>query len=246
MRITRVKEHDSEMKTLILVPGLLGDIALWQLMIDNMPSGYKFQVVDVNVGNSIEEIAQNLWTQCDNKDVILIRFSLGAWIALQAYKQKPDCCKGLVLISSAPGYLKSATRQRFQHHLSQIDQGHFEQFIQSDFEHDIAKQNQQDQHIKNLLLTMMRHQGPRVAINQLKWMLQFKGNFDHLSYIKCPTLLLRGSEDKSIDVSRQQAICNEITQSELKIVANASHYVPIENPIITAQVLQNWLERITQ
>lgn len=229
------------MKKLLFIPGLLGDPSFWHPTIQLFSAEHDCQVMDTSSDLSIEQMAQNLW--CDiNDKITIIGFSFGAWIALQACLMHPQRCEALILISSAPGHLKPATRERFLAYINQISSGEFEAFLQADFDQDIAPVNKNDQKLKSALLDMMRKQGPEMAIRQLNSMLQFAGDFNNLTAIKCPTLLLRGACDYSINSKRQGEICQEIAQAELKIIDDAAHYIPLENPEAMAKAIQDWLQ----
>lgn len=229
------------MKKILFVPGLLGDESLWQPIIQLLGREYACQVIDISGDFSIEQLAQNLWRDI-NDDVIIIGFSFGAWIALQACLMNPQQCSALVLISSAPGNLKAPTRERFSAYINQISSGEFEAFLQEDFEQDVASENKSDKELKSALLDMMRKQGPEVAIRQLNSMLKFTGDFSNLTKVRCPTLLLRGACDISINSKRQDEICQEIEQAELKIIEDTAHYIPLENPKAMAKAIQEWLQ----
>lgn len=228
------------MKNLLLIPGLLSDKTLWKPVLRTFKDNYHSEIINVASCKKIEELSQSI---CENinKEVVLIGFSLGAWIALNVYSILPNYCKALILISSAPGSLTTTTRQHFLTYIQQISSGNFEEFIKADYEQDVSISNKNDQNLKSTLMGMMRNHGPQVAINQLNAMLMFKGDFSNLSYVHCPTLLIRGIDDKSINIKRQEEILSEINKAELAIVPNSAHYIPLENPNVTASIIENWL-----
>jgi pimeloyl-ACP methyl ester carboxylesterase len=227
------------MTNLLFIPGLLCDETLWQPVLQAFKNTYDSQIVDIASCEVIEELSQAL-CQHVNKDIVLVGFSLGAWIALSMCTILPKYCKALILISSAPGSLTTTTRQHFLTYIQQIAAGNFEEFIEADFKQDVSAANQNNPNFKKSLMDMMRRQGPEVAIRQLNAMLKFKGNFD-LSHVHCPTLLIRGVDDKSVNSKRQEQMLQEIQQAELAIVPNSAHYVPLENPKMTALTIENWL-----
>lgn len=118
--------------------------------------------------------------------------------------------------------------------------GNFDEFIKTDYEHDASIKNKHNQELKSTLMGMMKKHGSQVAINQLNAMLMYKGNFNNLSYVECPTLLIRGSDDKSINIKRQEEILNEINNAKLAIIPNSAHYIPLENPNAISSVIENW------
>jgi len=230
---------------LVFIPGLLSDEAFWQPTLEKLNVQHKTRIVDVSKLSSIEGAAGDLWKQVEG-DAILVGFSLGAWVALAAYKLFPERCRGLVLISSAPGSLTEKTRRHFQQYIEQIESGQFEDFLAADFALDVADENQSNDALKERFFKMMRAQGPRIGISQLNAMLQFKGDFSNLRRVKCPTILVRGERDMSLNVKRQEQMREEIPMCELVVVSRAAHYVPIENPRDFAENLDGWLSASNQ
>lgn len=228
------------MTKLLLIPGLLCDERLWQPVLSAFKKPFNSQIIDVASCEKIEELSQAV---CRNiqEEVVLVGFSLGAWVALSVYSSLPKYCKALILISSAPGSLTPATRHYFSKSIKQLSSGSFEEFMNADFELDVSPSNQGDPKIRKSFMDMMRNQGPEVAIKQLNSMLRFTGDFRNLSHVHCPTLLIRGIDDKSVNVQRQEQMLREISQSELVIIPNSAHYVPLENPKTTASTIENWI-----
>jgi pimeloyl-ACP methyl ester carboxylesterase len=229
------------MRKIIFIPGLLGNAHFWNPIIKKLSPDYQCQVLDISRGDSIEEWAQRVWDKTED-EAILVGFSLGAWIACYAALLSPNRCRGIVLISSAPGSLREPIRALFESYTQQIQSGQFEAFLEDDFSQDVAPMNQGNVLLKERFMSMAQKQSKDTAISQLKSMIQFKG-FKDLSYIKCPTLLLRGAYDKSVNITRQEEMLKEISMTELGIVPDAAHYIPLENPGVTLQSIRDWLIR---
>lgn len=228
------------MPKLILIPGLMCDEMLWQPMLQEFKNNYLAEIMSIDSCSEIEKFSQAV-SKNIREDIVLIGFSMGAWIALSLFCHLENYCKGLVLISSAPGYLKQTTKDHLLNYIQLISSGHFEAYINSDYEQDISSVNKDNQNIKINLLNMMRREGPDVAIRQLNAILRCNNNFSYLNQIRCPTLLIRGADDRSINIARQEQMLSETSKSELSIIPKAAHYVPIENPQAVASLIEGWL-----
>ncbi|KTD18383.1 alpha/beta fold hydrolase [Legionella jordanis] len=229
------------MKKIIFIPGLLGNEALWQPLLHEFKNNYDIQILNVSTCEDIGKFAQQ-YSLTIQQDVILIGFSMGAWIALSMYFGMAKYCNKLILISSAPGHLKHSTKELFSGYIQQITQGEFETFINKDYEVDVSPENKTNPHLKRQLCAMMRKEGPQVAIKQLKALMHCENQFNRLNEVSCPTLLIRGEKDKNINIQRQALMLAEIPKAEIRIIPNSAHYVPLENPEILASVMENWLE----
>lgn len=228
------------MTKLILIPGLMCDEMLWKPMLQEFENNYLAEIMSINSCSEIEKFSQTV-SHNISEDIVLIGFSMGAWIALSLFYHLENYCKGLVLISSAPGYLKQTTKDHLLNYIHLISSGHFEAYINSDYDQDISAVNKDNQNIKINLLNMMRRQGAGVAIRQLNAILECNNYFSYLNQIRCPTLLIRGADDKSINIARQEHMLREIPQAELSIIPKAAHYIPLENPKSITSVIDEWL-----
>lgn len=224
---------------IIFVPGVLGNADLWKPTLQRLNGKYDCQVFDITNGETIEELSNDLKNSFCGP-VILVGLSFGARVALHAYSLLRDRCHRLILISSAPGNLTESTRKLFITYIHQIESGQFEKFIQADYEHDVADINKNCQ-LKNTLTSMMRTQGPNSAIKHFNAMLNSTINFSELELVECPTLLIRGDCDHSINVQRQEQICHKIPNAELAVIPEAGHYIPLERPVAMLEIIQQWL-----
>lgn len=228
------------MTKFVFIPGLMCDATLWQPAFQEFKNNYHSEIVSINSCSEIQQFSHML-SQNIRENVVLIGFSMGAWIALSLFYDLKNYSKGLVLISSAPGSLKQTTKDHLLSYIQLISSGHFEEYIHSDYEQDISAVNKDNQGLKTNLLNMMRRQGAEVAIRQLNALIECKNKFNYLKEIDCPTLLIRGADDKSINIARQEQMLLEISNAELSIIPNAAHYIPLENPRAMVSVLDEWL-----
>jgi len=90
-------------------------------------------------------------------------------------------------------------------------------------------------------MKMTHDQGAKVAVNQLRSMLEFNKAFPNMNEISSPSLLIRGQEDRSLNIPRQEKMLQEIPDAKLVEISNAAHYAPLENPEITAFEIESWM-----
>ncbi len=213
----------------VFIPGILCDDTLWADTIKHLPGQHHYNIFDISSCESIEQLAGSL-AQTVSSKIILVGFSFGARVALKTYPLISQYCAGLALVSSAPGKLSEKTREHFYSYINQIQTNQFEEYIMADYEHDIAAINKNNSYIKNTLLNMMRQQGPNIAIKQLHALLKNEESYGCLSAVHCPTLLIHGDLDRSINIDRLNTIQKTIPNAEKVIIPNSAHYVPLENP----------------
>ncbi len=232
------------MMKLIFIPGLLCDESFWQPTTKCFKNQYEIQIVEVSSCADIDEFARSIVAGV-TEDVILVGFSLGAWIALHAYSLLRDSCRGIILIASSPGNLTLPTQTRLSGYIEQIASGDFDKFVNDDFDYDFADNNKTRLDLKNAFMKMTHQQGATVAVNQLKSMLKFNKGFPAMNEINCPALLMRGQEDRSLNIPRQEQMLQEIPDAKLVVIPEAAHYVPLENPEMTALEIESWVMTIS-
>ncbi len=62
-----------------------------------------------------------------------------------------------------------------------------------------------------------------------------------LASISCPTLVLVGEKDPTTPVSASQFIAERISGAELRVIADASHMSPIEQPHVINEMMMRYL-----
>jgi 3-oxoadipate enol-lactonase len=67
---------------------------------------------------------------------------------------------------------------------------------------------------------------------------------DRLKGIRCPTLIIAGALDVGAPVSMSQAMAQRIAGSELVVFDQASHLSVAEQPLLFAQAVEGFLERV--
>ena len=208
-------------QNITFIPGTLTDATLWEPAIKILGTRFCCKVADITSYESVDEMAKAIALDAPS---IVIGLSLGSWVALRMAELFPDQCMALVLVSSAPGSLKQASRAIFQTYLDDVKAGKLHAVIEKDLDLDLARQE-----LRPVLTKMMQKHSPEVAMRELEAILHFTG-FEQVSHIKCPTLFLRGASDTTVNQARQQQMCQEMPHAKLEIIPNACHYIPLENP----------------
>lgn len=62
-----------------------------------------------------------------------------------------------------------------------------------------------------------------------------------MNEVSCPALLIRGQEDRSLSIQRHEQMFQEILDAKRVVISNAAHYIPLENPEMTALEIESWM-----
>jgi len=58
------------------------------------------------------------------------------------------------------------------------------------------------------------------------------------------TLIVASDKDEIATVSSVKGLRKRFTHSELKVMKNSGHLVPLERPLATAKIIQGWLNHL--
>jgi pimeloyl-ACP methyl ester carboxylesterase len=87
-------------RTLVLLPGVMGDAAVWQPQIDTFSAAWKIVVVPPARHPSIAAYAAHVLLRVTTPCFALAGFSLGGVAALEVYRQAPQRVERLALLST--------------------------------------------------------------------------------------------------------------------------------------------------
>ncbi|KAA2314705.1 alpha/beta hydrolase [Pseudooceanicola sediminis] len=229
------------MTTLLLIPGLVSDARVWKCLRDQATDGTTFHDADVTRDATIPAMAARLLHEVSGP-FIAVGHSLGGRVAMEIAHQAPERVQALVLANTGhnartPG--EDAKRQ------AKIDLGHRDmQALAADWLPgmlDPARTG--DIALVSDLTEMVLAAGADVHERQIRALLARPDAATYLPDITCPVLLLTGAQDLWSPVAQHQVIADLLPQSELRVIDNAGHFMPVERPDETAALVLDWLSR---
>ena len=177
-----------------------------------------------------------LWAQGQQRDLVLVGFTLGASIALQYGLDYPEEVKGLVCMtvamrpkSRAPGTY--ALRQR-----AAEDPVVYAQWL------DAMRTFMQhiDPAFREQLIACHEKVGPLSQYHDLMVIDQFDVQ-DRISTLKPPLLLIRGLDDPSAPEAYEQEIHQAVPGSQYITLRQAGHFPMAEQPAVVNQAIEAFL-----
>jgi 3-oxoadipate enol-lactonase len=64
---------------------------------------------------------------------------------------------------------------------------------------------------------------------------------DRLAHIQTPTLIIGGDADRMIPLADVEELHQQISGSQLAKISGGGHLVALEQPLVVANAIQNWL-----
>jgi pimeloyl-ACP methyl ester carboxylesterase len=232
-------------RTLLLVPGLMCDGAVWRPQIDALSSTLDTVVVAYGRLDSISAMAEAALTAAPAR-FALAGHSMGGRVALEVMRRAPERVMGLALLDTGyqplPGGEAGAAerRQRLQwlelartSGMRAMGQAWVRGMVHPDRLRDAAL-------IESILAMISRHT-PEAFAAQVRALLNRPDAESVLRSIRCRALVLCGREDSWSPVARHEAMAGLIPAARLEIVANCGHMSTMERPDQVSWALAAWL-----
>lgn len=222
--------------------GLLCDPSLFKPQLKDLSNFSSCYVVDITQATDMFDFAKSFLVTAPKK-FNLVGFSLGSWFTQIIAYLAPERVKRFCIISSADCELLPKTASSMHLAINEIQQGKFFTYIENSLNFYLAPSNQNNQTLKNQMLTIMKKVGPEIAIRQLNCMLGLQQKpFKDLSFLSCPTYIIHGREDSRISLEANERMQKQIQNAKLFFVENAGHFIPMEQPEQLNQILISWLK----
>lgn len=228
----------STMTTLILLPGLAGNAAMWRAQV---PALARWQpvVADVHMREpTIPAMAAALLAQHAGP-LVLCGASMGGMVAMEAARQAPERIAGLALLGTdarpdAPEMI--ALRESA---IVLFAQGRVREVIEPNIA--LAFHPDNAPALAGNYLEFVLAAGAQQLIRQNRAVIARPDAREHLPRLRCPVLVMCGDADRLTPPERSQEIASLIPQAQLVMVPRCGHMLTMERPEVVNAALVEWL-----
>ena len=231
--------------TLLLVPGLMCNEAVWAPVIPFIAPAAHCQVVDHGSANSLVQMAQQLLSNAPDR-FALAGHSMGARVALEVYRQAPERVTRIALLDT--GYLPLATGEAGQAekdkraqllHIAQT-QG-VRRMASAWVQGMVHPDRLSDADLIDAIVAMFERKSAATFEAQIQALLARPDARPVLQSLKAPTLIGCGDQDLWAPLAQHQAMQALAPHARLSVFADAGHMAPMERPKLVADALLDWL-----
>jgi pimeloyl-ACP methyl ester carboxylesterase len=232
------EEYGDGETAVILLHGFLSSSKMWSnSYVPTLIKNYKVYTIDlrghgnsnnVKIGCNLQQMADDIYqfTILKNIDAcILAGMSMGGAIAIQFAINFPDKIKSLLLMSPGPGTLFSKGFFFWSTILSFVSQKKF--LLKLSF--------------KSALMNPLPREvfaefiDGATLVSKASWLQYLHPhnkiqNFERLTNLKTPTLVIIGEKDKTIPIEFQESVADIIPKAVKVVMKNEGHAVVIEKP----------------
>ena len=232
---------------LLLLPGNMCDARLWSKVRTGLKAaGWPSAVADLSRDDSIADMAARTLREPGSR-IIPVGFSMGAIVALEMVRRAPERIAALALIAinaSADLPERAAVRPRQQ---EDVRGGRLAQVVAEELKPNyLAAANRGDASLLDLTMAMALDLGEDTFVAQSRALRTRADLRPTLPDIRVPVLLACGAEDRLCPPEWHHAWAAAIGHGRVKVIDDAGHLLPLEQPERLARVLIDWLKDIEE
>jgi pimeloyl-ACP methyl ester carboxylesterase len=240
-----VRRFDEEtMHTVILLPGLACDHALWRDQLPALRAHHEVQVSDVQQRHAtLPEMARALLAEHDGP-LVLIGSSMGGMLAQHAHREAPQRIAGMALLSSSarpdsPELLKLRSDA-----IVEFEAGRAEAVLRANAMFAFHPAHAADPARVDDYVAQILRIGAQQLIAQNRAVMARADMRPWLADIRCPLLVAVGDQDLLTTPEHSREIAAAVPHAQLEVVAKAGHLMTWEQPALVNALLLQWLGRV--
>ena len=231
--------------TLVCLPGLLCDAAVWTTQIHDLRDIAECSVAGYGALNSIAAMAESV-LRAAPEHFALAGHSMGGRVALEIYRQAPGRVERLALLDT--GYQarpagESGDKEAAQRHalLELARKSGMGALAERWTPGMVHADRLADAGLIGAIRAMVERKTPAIFEAQINALLHRPDAEALLPRISCPTLVLCGRQDGWSPLARHRDMAAAIPGGRLAVIENSGHMTTMERPHDVSAALREWL-----
>jgi pimeloyl-ACP methyl ester carboxylesterase len=234
--------------TLLLVPGLLCNAAVWAEQRTALEPGADVMVADHGTLDSLAAMAQRVLESAPARFAIA-GHSMGGRVALEVLRLAPERVAGLALLDTACHPLaRGAVGEQERHGrlalLAAARREGMRAMAREWVQGMVHPSRLGDAALIDAILDMLERKTPEIFAAQIHALLSRPDACGLLEDIRCPTLVLCGAQDSWSLPQGHRDMAAAIRGSRLELIEDCCHMAPMERPAQVSAALATWLARL--
>lgn len=233
--------------TLILLPGLMCDAAVWAPQCAALQAQAQCVVPAYGLCDSLSAMAQQVLSQAPSERFSLAGHSMGGRVALEVLRLAPQRVARLALLDTGVQPLPAGAdgeRERVGR-LALLSQARRQgmRVMGSQWARAMVHPDQRDTPLFDAVLDMLERSSADQFAAQINALLTRPDASALLPTIRCPTLVLCGREDSWSPPAQHERMRDAIANAELCVIERCGHMSTLEQPQAVNDALAAWLQR---
>ncbi|MDF7676117.1 alpha/beta hydrolase [Neisseriaceae bacterium ESL0693] len=221
----------------LCISGYMLDETLWAEVIAAAP-GQTIQPVSLSQGSSLVEMADYL-IQSAPDTFVAVGFSLGGYVARTLAARYPHRVAALVLVASSMREDTPDQQEAKRKAVAMQTNVHFRGLGKRAIAKTLSQTHSQNEEWLKRIQHMGMRLGHEVFVRQSLLNRQTPPN----QKISCPTLIIGAQDDQLRAYEEACELQKHILQAQIQILAGSGHMLPLEQPQLLVDTIQNWLRQ---
>lgn len=229
------------MQTLILLPGLLCDAALWAHQEQYLADIADIRIADLTLDDSLETMAARILADAPEK-FALAGLSMGGYAALAVLRAAPQRVTRLALLDTAatPDTKEQSTRRRILMRLAQS--GQFKGVTPRLLPLLLHPDRVNEEPLAEAVMAMAERVGLDAFLRQQRAIMTRADARPELPGIRVPTMVICGRQDALTPLARSQEMAGAIPGAQLAVIEECGHLSTMERPQAATALMRLWLQ----
>ncbi|MFO1222562.1 MAG: alpha/beta fold hydrolase [Burkholderiaceae bacterium] len=229
------------MHTVILLPGLACDAAIWRDQLPALSAQHTVQVSDVHQRHDdLPAMARALLAQTEGP-LVLVGSSMGGMLALHAHREAPQRIAALALLSSTARADTAELIRLRSDAIVEFEQGRAEAVLRANAMFALHPAHAEDRAWVDDYVGQILRAGAAQLIAQNRAVMKRCDMRPWLADIGCPLLVACGDGDLLTPPEHSREIAQAVPQARLEVVPGAGHLMTWEQPERVNALLLHWL-----
>lgn len=230
----------SRRPTVLFLPGLLCDAALWASQIEGLRDIADIRVADLTLDDSIAAMARRAAAAAGDGRFVIVALSMGGYIAFDLLRAVSDRIAGVALLDTAatPDTPERAAERRAG--IASLAAGRFAG-VTSRLLPKLVHRDRVNGPVGAAVRAMALRVGGEAYLRQQRAILGRPDSRPVLKEVRAPTLVAVGAQDLLTPPAEAQVIRDGIAGSRYHVFSGCGHLPPLELPGETTALLRDWL-----
>ncbi len=226
--------------TIVLLPGLLCDAAVWQGVRPALEALAPVRIGDFSEGSSIGGWARAVLENVEGP-LILIGHSMGGRVALEIAAQAPERVVALGLLDTGIHPRRESEVEKRAALVKLAYEKGMAALADAWLPPMVEPRRRSDAALLAPMRAMVERSTPERHERQIQALLDRPDAANGLSALSCPTLVMVGRHDEWSPVAQHEEIVALIPGARLVVIEDSGHMLPMEQPERTAEALAEWI-----
>ncbi len=227
--------------SLVLVPGLLCDAALWRGQVEDLADIAQPWVADVTRDDSMTAMARRVLAEAPAGRFALAGLSMGGYVAQAIMREAPERVERLALLDTSAMADTPEQTARRRGLIDLAEKGDFKGVTPRLLPLFVHPDRLSDKPLTDAVMAMTERVGKDAFLRQQRSIMGRLDNRPNLPQVDCPALVLCGRQDQMTPLAWSEEIAALIPGARLEIIEHCGHLTTMERPWETSVALRQWL-----